>query len=99
MSTTIRYLSAFGIVLVLALTLGVPVSRAAGSDFGAVRVDRDLMTYHPGFANEYWEDMATNSTSGERDADLEKHKPLPFSWGVGVCGQSQTGVRCRRGSM
>ena len=100
MSTTLKYLYAFGIVLVLVLTLGVTTSRAVDSrDFGAVRVDRDLGTYYTGGVNEYGVDMATNNMSGQIDADIANHKPPMFSWGLGICGRTPAGVRCRRGSM
>jgi len=88
------------IALVFALTLGVSVGMAADSrDYGAVRVDRDTMYHFQGGCNEFGMDAATNSGNAERDTDLEKRHPDPASATNGICGETQKGVRCRRGSM
>jgi len=86
------------------LMFGVMTSRAAdSSNFGAVRVDRDVITLFPGGPNEYGVDFATNFASGpssKRDADAAGvPHPGPPSWGLGVCGASLQGGRCRRGAM
>jgi hypothetical protein len=98
MITTLKYLSVLGIVLALVLTFGVTTSRAFdNNDFGAVRVDKDVVTLHQPGPNEFGYDWATNNASGpQRDADIAA-KPMPrFTWGLGICG-TMSGS-CRRGN-
>ena len=96
MSTTLKYLSAFGIVLALVLTLGVATSRAVDSqNFGAVVVSRDVAPLTPPYPNEFGDDWATNSATGMLDADMSTHPMPPYSYGLGACGSMTP--KCRRG--